>query len=501
MENFCNLFSFFELKQGNLHPIKFFVPLLLKLSTNISPMVRESVHECHPSHSCTDSLMSYIAIIPFCVLFASFAILRIELMYSAFLALLSCVAVAGASTDALQHTLVFLFEIGLIIFGAFYFIEVAEHKGVIHSLADLVKEVSTNRIVQSILVCFPLTLIVEGSSGFGTPLLIIAPLLRALGLPLILCAVLPLINMANGISFGALGTPIRLGFSAAANAAPIAALTIRAIYPFFWITPLISFFLLRKKIQPHDSEKWPIWILWTIFLSTIYGLTAFTVAEYNPEFPTLTAALLTFVIGIFSAHFIEHHKIIVPHHRKGLFIYTLLLTILWLGKQIWMDQKIPGTSLRIFNPGWIFIIFGLVLSKSGDFFMPAINRARRTLAILFCMTFIVQQLKFSGAMERLLANIPLWFLHSGTPLLAWLGSVFIGTATVANLFLSPLLEPAYYGVLAAGTALGVPLAFQMIVGVKSILKDEVSEREILKYIFPISVIFLTFTLLLFQLTH
>jgi len=445
--------------------------------------------------------VNYVAIIPFCILFASFVILRIELMYSAFLALLSCVAIVGASPEALQHTLVFLFEIGLIIFGAFYFIEVAEHKGVIHSLADLVKEVSSNRIVQSILVCFPLTLIVEGSSGFGTPLLIVAPLLRALGLPLILCAVLPLINMSSGIPFGALGTPIRLGFSAAANAAPIASLTIRSLFPFFWMTPLISFFLLRRKIQPHDSETRSIWILWTIALSTIYGLTAYFVAQYNPEFPTLAAALLTFVFGIFSAHFIEHRKLIRPQHRKGLFIYTLLLAILWLGKQIWMDQKIPGTPLRIFNPGWIFILFGLTLSQSLTFFRPAVNRARRTIAILFCMTFIVQQLKFSGAIERLLANIPAWFLSSGTPLLGWLGSVLIGTATVANLFLSPLLESTYYGVLATGTALGVPLAFQMIVGVKSILKDELSEREILSYIFPISVIFLTLSFILFQLTH
>jgi len=445
--------------------------------------------------------MNYVAIIPFCVLFASFAVLRIELMYSAFLALLSCVAIAGASQEALQHTLVFLFEIGFIILGAFYFIEVADHRGVIHSLADLVKEVSSNRIVQSILVCFPLTLIVEGSSGFGTPLLIIAPLLRALGLPLILCAVLPLINVSIGIPFGALGTPIRLGFSAAANAAPISILTIQAIYPFFWIAPLLSFFLIRRKIQPHDSEKRPIWILWTIFLSTTYALTAFTVAQYNPEFPTLTAGLLTFVVGIFSAHFIEHRKIMIPHHRKGLFIYTLLLIVLWLGKHIWMDQKIPGTPIRIFNAGWIFVIFGLALSRSVDFFRPAINRARRTLGVLFCMTFIVQQLLFSGAMEKLLANIPLWFLTSGTPFLGWLGAVFIGTSTVANLFLSPLLEPAYYGILAAGTALGVPIALQMVVGVKSILKDQVSEREILEFTFPIAVMFLILTLIFFQLTH
>lgn len=417
-------------------------------------------------------------------------------MYSAFLALLSCVVLAGASPIALSNTMIFLFEIGLIVLGAFYFIEVAEKKGVIHSLADLVKEVSSNRIVQAMLVCFPLALIVEGSSGFGTPLLIVAPLLRVLGVPLILCAVLPLMNTICGIPFGALGTPIRLGFSGVNDLAPIAALTIRSLYPFFWITPMISYLLLRKRIKSENSELRPIWIIWVLLLSTTYALTAIIVADHNPEFPALLSGLITFIVGIFSAHFLEHRKLLFPHHRKGLIIYTLLIASLWAGKQMWMDQKIPGTSLRIFNPGWIFIIFGLALSRSStEFFKPALNRARKTLSVLFCMTFVVQQLKVSGAMTQLLENIPHWLLHEGVPLISWLGSSLIGTSTVANLFIYPLMDPVYFGVLATGTSIGVMSAFQMVVGVKSILKDEISEREIFKYIIPISVGFLTFTLI------
>ena len=440
--------------------------------------------------------MHYLALIPFCVLFASFAIFRIELVYSAFLALLSCVAIAGASPIALTNTLIFLFEIGLIIFGAFFFIEVAERKGVIHSLADLVREVTPNRIVQSILVCFPLTLIVEGSSGFGTPLLIIAPLLRALGLPLILCAVLPLMNMVNGIPFGALGTPIRLGLSDTTNLIPVANQTIRCLSPLFWITPMVSYFLLKNKISPHDSEKKSIWILWIAMLSTVYALSSLTISEHSAEFPVLAGALITFIVGIFSCHYIEYRKLLFPHHRKGLLIYTLLLTTLWIGKQIWMDQKFSTVPLRIFNPGWIFIIFGFALSRSTEFIKPAAIRSRRTLAILFCMTFIVQQLKLSGAMSELLANIPYWFTHQGTPLISWLGSTLIGTSTVTILFIAPLVNQNLYGVLAAGSALGVPLAFQSIVGVRSILKDEISEREIMQFILPISVIFMTLLLFL-----
>lgn len=446
--------------------------------------------------------MHFIALIPFCVLFASFAIFRVPLVYSAFIALLSCTAVAGASIAALQNTLIFLVEIGMIIVGAFYFVEVAEHKGVIDSLASLVREVSKNRVVQSILVAFPLCLMVEGSSGFGTPLLIIAPILRALGLPILLCALLPLINMIDGIPYGALGTPIRLGFSTVTeNILPISELTIRSLYPFFFYTPLLSFFLIRTKIKAHHSETHPIWILWTICLSFIYASVAFTVSKSSVEFPVLSGALVTFIFGVFSAHFIETKRLLIPKHRMGLFVYTLLLLTLWAGKTLWMDEKIPGTPIRIFNPGWVFLIFGLAISRSGKLLKPALNRSRRTIAVLFCMTYVVQQLKASGSIQTLLEHMPGWLLTKGTLLLGWMSSYLIGTSTVANLFISPLINEDHFGILAAATALGVPLAFQSIIGVKSILKDAITEREILKYLIPISASFLTLSMLFRQLSH
>jgi lactate permease len=444
----------------------------------------------------------FIALIPFCILFASFVFFRIALVHSAFIALLACVAVAGASVEALQNTLIFLFEIGFIVLGAFFFIEVAEQKGVIQSLADLVKEVSQNRVVQALLVGFPLCLIVEGSSGFGTPLLIIAPILRALGLPILLCALLPLINMIDGIPYGALGTPIRLGFGGISeNITTISEMTVRSLYPFFFLTPALSFFLIRRKIKATKTESSPIWILWTLLLSTVYSICTLKVSKQSVEFPVLAGALVTFVIGIFSAHLIEKKKILKIKHRKGLFIYTLLLTTLWLGKQYWMDEKFPGTPIRIFNPGWVFLIFGIAISKSGDLLKPALNRSRRTLAVLFCITFTVQQLKLSGAMKTLLMNLPQSLLDDGIPFLGWLSSAMIGTGTIANLFISPLVIPENHGAVAAATALGVPLAFQSIIGVKSILKDQVSEKEILKYFLPISVTFMTFSMIFRHFTH
>jgi L-lactate permease len=81
------------------------------------------------------------------------------------------------------------------------------------------------------------------------------------------------------------------------------------------------------------------------------------------------------------------------------------------------------------------------------------------------------------------------------PLLGWLGSIFIGTSTVANLLLSRVVDPIAYPALACGSALGVQLAFQSLTAMRSILNDQVTEKEILSFIAPIAFAFVLVLLL------
>jgi len=61
---------------------------------------------------------------------------------------------------------------------------------------------------------------------------------------------------------------------------------------------------------------------------------------------------------------------------------------------------------------------------------------------------------------------------------------------MSNLLLSKVIEPAHFAALAAGSAMGVPLAFQSIVAVRSILHDQLSEKEIYLRVAPIGFGFL-----------
>lgn len=390
-------------------------------------------------------------------------------------------------TVSITRTLEITAEIGVILYGAFFFLEVAKKTGVIDSLATLLKEVNSNRVVQGILLTFPMELMIEGSSGFGTPLLVIAPLLMALQFDLWLCIILPFINCLVGTPFGALGTPIRLAFL---DSDPSRG-TVIALAPLLIAGPLLTHFLISKKIYFKES-------IWILSISALYFSLELWIVRSGIEFVTLVPAFVSFCYGILSARLIFKTEITHPlKEKKGIVVYGILLTLLWIGKQLFLDRTLSGTHIRIFNPGYVFIALSLALmhfSRAEIDFSQVVKttfaRSKRTLAIFFCMTFVVQQMRNNGGLEIFTRALPEFFLGAGAPILAWLGCIFIGTSTVTNLLFSKVLDPVHHVALAAGSAIGIQLAFQSLAAMKSATQDQFSEKEIFLRIAPISIGFI-----------
>lgn len=437
--------------------------------------------------------MTYAALIPFVILLISFVSLRLPLHQSAMIALLSGTLLTGTvfhgTSDIWNASIIktaeFLFEIGFILFGAFFFLESAKKSGVLDSLVALIRKISPNRVIQGVLVTFPLELMIEGSSGFGTPLLVITPILVTLGFDLSLCIVLPLLSCVIGIPFGALGTPTRLGFPHSNPSHEIAIL----LSPFTLIAPMITQYLISKKLKWREST-------WILLLAIIYSSASYFASKSGPEFTALIPAFLTSVFGLFTANFFfSHHHSNPWNEKRGLFTYAALILFLWLGKQIFMDQLIPGTHVRIFNPGYLFVFFGILISLPtknltlGNLFVDTIERSKKTLLVFFCMTFIVQQMRLNGALELLSSGLPSLLKEEGAPLIGWLGSSLVGTSTMANLLLSKVVDPVYHAALGAGSALGVPLAFQVISALRALIHEKLTEKEIFLKLAPWSLLF------------
>jgi lactate permease len=440
--------------------------------------------------------MEFAALIPFVIVLVCFIGLKFPLTIASFIALLAssvlCQTLFSMTEVAWQHASLRTFEIsieiGLVLLGAFLFLEVAKKTKTIDSLAILIQQISPNRIVQAVLVMFPLEMMVEGSSGFGTPLLITTPILFALGLDIGLCVLLPLLNCVIAIPFGALGTPIRLGF-------PISSVDITEVFiiflPLLFISPLFSAYLIRKKLKLKEAA-------WIVFLSSAFALSAWWISHYGPEFTSLGPAFITFAIGLISARLLfQEGAIKSVREFRGLFTYGLLLIAMWIGKQMFMDQLISGTHIRIFNPGIVFILFAggmhaMNRSKGTvEILKSTFARSKQMLTVFFCMAFIVQELRECGALSRLSQALPTFLLGVGSPVLGWLGSMLIGTSTVTNLLLSRVVDPHQFAGLAVGTAIGVQMAFQSLAAMKSVSHNQLSEKEIFLKIMPVSIAYIS----------
>jgi lactate permease len=103
-------------------------------------------------------------------------------------------------------------EILWIVFGALVLLYTLMNSGAVDRINAGFASISDDRRVQVVLLGFFLATFIEGVAGFGTPAAVVAPLLLALGFPALAAVVAALIGHAVATVFGAVGTPIIVGF-------------------------------------------------------------------------------------------------------------------------------------------------------------------------------------------------------------------------------------------------------------------------------------------------
>src|SRR5215469_11321505 len=100
-----------------------------------------------------------------------------------------------------------------IIWGAILLSQTMRRSGAESIISESLKRVSPNPIAQLMILGWAFPFMMEGSSGFGTPAAIAAPLLVGLGFDAVSVTILTLIMNAVPATFGAVGTPMWFGFS------------------------------------------------------------------------------------------------------------------------------------------------------------------------------------------------------------------------------------------------------------------------------------------------
>lgn len=270
-----------------------------------------------------------------------------------------------------------------IIWGAILLAQTMRRSGAEGVIGEWLKEVSDNPVAQLMIVGWAFPFMIEGSSGFGTPAAIAAPLLVGLGFEPIRVAILTLVMNSVPTTFGAVGTPMWFGFSQV----PLSRSEILSIS---WKTALVQ--SVAALVVPIIALRFVVgWAeirqnLLYIYLSILSCvLPSLAISRFNYEFPSLVGG----AVGLFLSVLMAKRKLGLARHAaneveikpssrhqeriRAFAPYLMLIAILiitrvrFLPFRAWLNAEFPKLSLDLGSLGTFSVSAALVLRLDAIF--------------------------------------------------------------------------------------------------------------------------------------
>src|SRR5262245_32138776 len=377
-----------------------------------------------------------------------------------------------------------------IIWGAILLSQTMRRSGAERVIGTWLKEVSSNPVAQLMIVGWSFPFMIEGASGFGTPAAIAAPLLVGLGFEPVRVAILTLVMNSVPTTFGAVGTPMRFGFSQVPlSPSEILAVSWKSALVHSVAALFVPVIALRAMVGwAHIRDN-----LLYIYLSILSCvLPSLVLSRFNYEFPSLVGGAIGLCLSVLMARRqlgLEHGPRAPSRERHGPILaiapYLLLIVVLSVPRvrclpiRTWLNAESPrltldGGSLGIFSVSAALVfrlesIFGTssTWSYSALFVpalipfvavvllsMPLLRIDRRTLkravedttnrltspsVTLVGALIMVQFMTLGGDRAQTMTIGRTFAAAMGrswpffAPVLGALGAFFAGSATVANL--------------------------------------------------------------------
>ncbi|MGV3043153.1 L-lactate permease [Staphylococcus rostri] len=389
----------------------------------------------------------------------------------------------------------------LILFGALTLLNTLRETNAVARINAGFQNVSHDMRVQVIIVAFLFGSLIEGASGFGTPAMVTAPLMVALGFKPLTSVVTALIADSVSVSFGAVGTPILVGLSTLKDAndtlfhmttmrVTVVELLSGVMIPFIMVATMVFFFGKNGKAKAI-LEIAP----WTLLIGVVYVFTAWFYAMLTgPEFVSILTPLTVLVVAVFTAR----KGILIPKtiwqdalvddydasaapakHEMSLLSawspYLIVVALLLLTRVVapvkefttsvfnlsWNEilgyERISSSWELLYSPGTILLVSAflavLIQRKSIRNFTKACRESIKTIRIttitLIATLAMVHVFSNSGLNGNDLLSMP-EFIAEGmastfgdvwlviAPFLGALGSFITGSATVSTLTFAPI---------------------------------------------------------------
>src|SRR5690625_247310 len=412
------------------------------------------------------------------------------------------------------------FTIVFILFGALVLLNTLRNTGAVVRMNQGFQNISGDMRVQAVLVAFLFGSVIEGAAGFGTPAMVTAPLLLALGFRPLAAVVMALVADSSAVAFGAVGTPVIVGlgnipgansafFHEIASSVTLIDLFAGTFMPFILIVILVLFFGKGKGIRDAFTV-----LPWTLLIGITYTASALLYASlFGPEFVAILAALTGLIIATFTAKkgwfmpreewqdaIQEDFTVSSEKSTMTLFSawspYLIVVGLLLLTRVVpWIKdltthaidltwnnilglEGITSDWGLLYSPGTILLISAflsiLVQKKSVSNFLKASKDSMSTLkstGITLIVTLAMVQVFTNSSLNiNDLTSMPdyiaqifannfggIWIFIA--PFLGELGSFITGSATVSTLTFSPI---QYSVATETATDVNIVLAAQLI---------------------------------------
>jgi lactate permease len=270
-----------------------------------------------------------------------------------------------------------------IIWGAILLSQTMRGSGAERIIGEWLKEVSPNPVAQLMIVGWAFSFMIEGSSGFGTPAAIAAPLLVGLGFGPVRVAILTLVMNSVPVTFGAVGTPMWFGFSQA-QLSPSEILSVS------WKSALVN--SIAALFVPIIALRFVVgWAqirqnLFYIYLSILSCVApSLVLSRFNYEFPSLIGGAVGLCLSALMA---KRRMGLAPqandeveiglsseHHRRvrAFAPYLMLIAILvvtrvrFLPIREWLNTAYPKLTLDWGSLGTFSVSIALVFKLNSIF--------------------------------------------------------------------------------------------------------------------------------------
>ena len=437
-------------------------------------------------------LISFIAIVPIGILILLAFFSRRNFLTSAVLAL---VALLGTSIFVWQIAPTIMFassikgvfvalEIIAIIFGALLVLEVFKKMRGEDAAQQVFDKISPDYKVKVILIAWALVAFLEGISGFGTPAMIAAPILIAIGVAPITSVIVSLIGGSLPVVFGAAGLPITYGmaFVIGENLALEAAsiIVILNIITAPLVVAAILFIASKEKNRWRDVRNNLAFIIFASLAVSVPSFVAFHLL--GPELTSIVGGIggmLIISLYAFAQNVLKKIKIpslsiknIVPFAPYIVVAILLAMTrfseINLFLRESWTINipDIFGTGISyilspLLSPAVAFFAVAigffvyLFIRDKGDYKIEIVNNVVRKIIkpalVLVTILVFVQIMLNSGINNAGLPNmiVSAAYIFSGAgqaitvliaPVIGALGAFVAGSATVSNLLFSSIQQ-------------------------------------------------------------